>query len=591
MLILSVFTKSHEEQRALPSATTLFESEQRTTAVETAAPYGFCFDTDDMIIAGESIINVNRARAETIAQEQRSGGAGLNYGIYLIIVLYKKDNRISIHNSISSSRPYYMYHNRSQISITSSLKKLADHGVPMILNESALPELLVYRFVTASNCLVKDVRKLVGGESFEFDLTTMKVVGRRRYRNASPSKAVTASDAVERCESILTDNVVMSTAESNRPALLLSGGLDSSLLGVLAVKNGQRPDSVSSGFSFWNSEDREAEYATTVADHLNIAHTLIDGTPEIYLKGLVDSVYHAEEPVHHLQSIMLYELFRLRAQKGNDLFLCGEAADGLFGNDAHLRCHKFHLYNSILNIPPLRSVLRGMLALSGMKDYRLNFFTHDFRNAATSDRHFLHNLGQYTSLTLIKQFFPYEHSQVVRSHKELAASFDHMSLLDQISMVSLLCEGAVTMSVWSKLAEAHRISLAYPFAAENLIDYVYTLPWSLKLKEPKHLIRMMLRNNGFPESFITRPKRSFGFPSKYWALPGTLFQPLVDMASEMHDRTLLAKLQREDMSHAMLLWNLLNLYLFKKLIIDRAEPQAISDELLDRHRQTQRGKR
>jgi hypothetical protein len=99
---------------------------------------------------------------------------------------------------------------------------------------------------------------------------------------------------------------------------------------------------------------------------------------------------------------------------------------------------------------------------------------------------------------------------------------------------------------------------------------------------------MILRSNGFPESFIVRPKRSFGFPAKFWALPGTLFQPLVDMASEMHGRSLLEKLQREDTSHAMLLWNLLNLYLFQKLIIDRADPQAISNELIDRHRQAER---
>ena len=92
----------------------------------------------------------------------------------------------------------------------------------------------------------------------------------------------------------------------------------------------------------------------------------------------------------------------------------------------------------------------------------------------------------------------------------------------------------------------------------------------------------MLRESGIPEDLVTRPKLSFGFPCRYWALPGTLFQPIVDMAGKMFGKSVLRSLQTGDSDRAMLLWNLLNLYLWRELFIENSSPESLIVEILER---------
>ncbi|MDF1544727.1 MAG: asparagine synthase-related protein [bacterium] len=588
MLLISIKPgKLAETSNGLSEKRASFTVGDKIITIEVDQPYGFVTKQGDRIIAGESLCPPDDSAIRTLVTHlsKKSDNTHLGYGIYFAAFFDKSAERLSLYNSVSSSRPYYIYQGTDHWVLSTSLRAMRNHGVDLQLNDNALPELLIYRFVSAPNSLVKDISTMPGGESMELDLNSIRVVSRRSYdfRIPDESQVSDVTDSWQKAEQILTSNISDSLQSSSQPGMLLSGGLDSSLLGVLAVKGGHQPDSVSSGFSFANKDDLEAEYATTVANHIGVKHRLFEGNEELYLRGLVEAAYHAEMPLHHLQSVMLYLLFKDARTRGNDLFLCGEAADGLFGNDAHQRCHKFAALNSLLNIPPLRAMVRAAVSLKP-NDYRLSFFSHEFGPKLDHDRHFLYNLGQYTQLSLVSELFGYDLSQVVGSHKQLMLPFEKQPLLNKISIISLLCEGSVTMSVWSKLAEGVSLRIAYPFAAENLIDHVNGIPWNQKLIEPKFLIREILRANRFKEEFISRPKRSFGFPANFWALPGKLFQPLVEMVSEKFDRGMLNRLQKADMSHAMLLWNLINVYLFETLVIKDADQVAFGDDLLSRYR-------
>ena len=593
MIVLAVAIYRKGEQfaaPAVPSDWKRFETHNYSVGILSAPPYGFFSETSGRVVTGEAVGPLSESDIRQLSDRaaKQTSSAGLEYGIYLAALIDKNSGQFLIANSISASRPYYLFQDEQRIILSSSFRGMRQAGLHLEINENAYPELMVYRFVSPPSSLIKSVRLIPGGERLEFDLATFKLLTHRSFPFPDYFDAnVNVTSVTEKTEDILSGNIVHSLRASKRPGMLLSGGLDSSLIALLAVKKNQRPDSVSSGFSFANVDDLESEYATTVADHLGIHHRIFEGTEEIYLRGLIEAIYHAEMPLHHLQSVMLYLLFCDAKERGNDLFLCGEAADGLFGNDAHQRCHKFRSINSLLNIPPLRAMIR---AASSMRpdDYRLSFFAHEFGSRIDSDRHFLYNLGQCTQMALVKSLFGYDLSQVVSSHRQLMQPFAEQPLLNQISIISLLCEGAITMSVWSKLAEGASLRIVYPFAADNMIDHVYSLPWETKLIEPKYIIREILRTNMFNEEFITRPKRSFGFPSEFWALPGTLFQPLVDLAATKFGAALFKQLQRTEMSPAILQWNLINIYLFEELIVRGVEPKELADDVIARHRSLKR---
>lgn len=61
------------------------------------------------------------------------------------------------------------------------------------------------------------------------------------------------------------------------------------------------------------------------------------------------------------------------------------------------------------------------------------------------------------------------------------------------------------------------------------------------------------------------PKPGFAFPSRFWASPGTIFQPIVDVAGELPDRAILRSLQVDRGPGARVLWGLINIYLWHKM--------------------------
>jgi hypothetical protein len=111
-----------------------------------------------------------------------------------------------------------------------------------------------------------------------------------------------------------------------------------------------------------------------------------------------------------------------------------------------------------------------------------------------------------------------------------------------------------------------------------------SVPWEKKLQQPKYFIRRLLRDQKVPTEFIDRPKLSFGFPYEYWAPKGRLFQPLVEMAGDMFDRRMLESLQSVDPDKAMMLWGLINIYLWKQVVIDDVDPESVTQEVFGRAR-------
>ncbi|HWR83197.1 MAG TPA: asparagine synthase C-terminal domain-containing protein [Candidatus Deferrimicrobium sp.] len=575
----------HEEKT--PPGTTSWSRKGVSVHYKTSSPFGWSWTHDDLVAVGESVIAPAEEEITKAIKALATGcshSAPLGNNLLSIVVVDAQRRIIELAASISSSRFQYYSYAKNGLACSTSVAAMKEAGVPIAMDENALPEFFMYRFVTAPGSLLKGIPKLIGGQHLTFEMSQGTVTAERHWRFGDVGAE--AGQTAEQCTAEVTarlERIISEAAlHSGRSGILLSGGLDSSLLAALAVRQYPSITSVSSSFSFSNRSDREEEYATSVAHLLKTTHSVYKGSDEEYLRGLVEAIACAEEPVHHLQSVMLYLLFKNLSRGRHDVLFCGEAADGLFGNDAHRKYAKFHSLLSLLQVPGVRSVWKTFAQLGSTRGGRLAYFRHDFRRRSDSDDHILWTLGQYTSKRVLTEEFGFDKSAVVASHRQLIRPFVAEPLLNQITIISLLCEGFTTMGVWSKLAESQGIIISYPFASEDVIRHVLSIPWSIKLRESKYVIRQILRAAGFPEPYLNRPKQSFGFPIVYWAPPGTLFQPLVDMATEMFDSSLLNRLQTTDSSRAMLLWNAINLYVWKRLIVDGSSPVEMAGEIVDR---------
>jgi len=510
--------------------------------------------------------------------------------LYNLVIVDTQRKNIILAGSISCCRPLYYVFDKKRFICSTRIRDLKTAGVKLRPNEKVYPEYCVYRYVLPPNTLYDGIRKLAGGQMLRIDLNKGEVKSEYQWdlRPWINDKSTAESELIEKIDDLLSILVHKKSGSAEKRGILLSGGVDSTLLAAMAKSGDTDVDSMSSSFAFINRDDREDEYALSVAKHLGLNHTIVSSTPEQYLTDLVRAIHAAEEPVHHLQSVMLYRLFKEASQSNYDLLLCGEGADGLFGHDAHMKYYKHRRLIDFGRKSGLHKFFKKTYRVLGMENERLDYFAHNFGKDLSSERHILWTLGRYGDPEVAKQHFGVAERDIFQSRLDLMRKYADLELLDMITVLSLLGEGFETMTIWSKLAEKHQIEIVYPYDHSNVIGHALEIPWSIKLREEKFIIRSLLRKYEIPEEFITRPKLSFGFPVRFWAPKGALFQPLVDMATEMFEPGFLQSLQSEETPKAMVLWNLLNLFLWHKMFIEDARPEDLCAEILDRRRSYQK---
>ena len=108
--------------------------------------------------------------------------------------------------------------------------------------------------------------------------------------------------------------------------LLLSGGIDSSLLAALAKPR----DAYTCQFAEFASTINEEDYARNLASRLGVALHVVRPTKEEFLCDLPKLAYHLEMPTGSFSAFPLYCLSRAARNDGYKAVLSGEGSDELF---------------------------------------------------------------------------------------------------------------------------------------------------------------------------------------------------------------------------------------------------------------------
>jgi asparagine synthase (glutamine-hydrolysing) len=483
--------------------------------------------------------------------------------------------------SIGSTRPCYWTWQKDNLLVSSSLKLLAAAGVALSFDDDTLPELCCYRVLIPPRTVASGISRVRFGEAVAIDCHSGSQTQRHLWQPPRLTADEASEDAiVEQVYKTLTAQTCNMTAAAEKPVTLMSGGLDSSAIGLVAKRECGAARSVSTSFDFANQTERETTYATTMADHLGLEHDVYRTNARRYLSSIVRAVGVAETPLDHLQSALLFDLFDHFRDSGTDLYLSGHFADKLFATDIQYAFARWQKIAPLLRSVGLEGPVKGLLRKLPGLPYSIKSMAQDFSADSSNPHSYLWAMREFSSMETVCTTMKTDRHGVMRSREELLTEHSNLAFPDLVPMID-----AATSSIysWSMLSESCGARFGSPFASIELSNYLMALPWNVQYRKGKHYLKALLRQHGVPESLINRPKLGFGFPVQYWALPDTLFQPLVDMAGEMFDARLLASLQVSDRSRANLLWNLLNVYLWKKIFEQGADPDDLASELLRRH--------
>ena len=256
-------------------------------------------------------------------------------GMFALALHDARERRLLLARDPAGKKPVYYRVDRGTLAFASELKALfADDRFPRELDATALDYYLAFGYVPGERCLVSGVRKLRQGHVLTFDLETGAWRERAYWSLPQPETFTGADeDLVEELERLLTDSVRLRLIADVPVGIMLSGGIDSSLITALAARaSSGRIKTFTVTFPGHGSYD-EAPYARTVAAHFGTDHVELAAEPaSVDLLPVMAKQF--DEPIADSSMIPTYMVSRLIRTQAT-VALGGDGGDEVFGGYPH----------------------------------------------------------------------------------------------------------------------------------------------------------------------------------------------------------------------------------------------------------------
>ncbi len=499
----------------------------------------------------------------------------------------KKEDTFSLFRDTIAGRPiYYHLNSKGEFFCSTHISLLRTAGVPIAEDTTVLPEFFVYRHVMPPKTLFKKIKRVLLGEHLLIQIKNNKCVIHPASRYIPPEENLQITSIKEGAAELyqhLTDTLQRLQPLKKETVILLSGGIDSSVLSTIYKKIFSRTTSYSTAYPFEIPRlNFEKKYALSAAEALQMDHHYYVPTSHEFLTGFLEAIHHNEEPLHHLQSILVHILWKNFIPAEQKIILCAQGAGSTFGNN-----ELFYFYEERKKI--INRLLMTRLSISILKQIskimERGSEVVDAIGKLRNDNPLAHpdnpiwSWMDFGSWDWACTHFKMTKQQIIKDRYDCIKELAQLSMYDVWSRYSLYSDEDATLAIWSKVGEGNKKIIYFPYYDRDVLNCAFSIPWKVKLQTPKVLSRELARQCGIPEFIYTRPKKSFGIIPKRYALKGGVFEPLIPLASKFFDEKEIRKLQSIDSKKAMTYWNILNYSVWKRLVINNEPVEVLLEEL------------
>jgi asparagine synthetase B (glutamine-hydrolysing) len=543
------------------------------------------------IIADGRVCRYQAARDGFAIVETLPGPIDVNERTAFSRLEYSSERQlVRLHRSTRAGLPiYYQFPSTGELYCASHIALLRQAGVPIRENPQALPEFFVYNYVSPPRTMYEGIAQVPTGVRLAASVRNghWEATTQESLDLPLSAKETAAVDAV--CDETLalleaSFNLLMPVAQTT--GMLLSGGLDSSVLFRLAQRNLGIETSYSTGFPFQSAyENLEKDYALSAAEAFGSRHLYHQVTNEDLQCAIVRSIALAEEPLLFIQPAMFLLIFSAGLPVDKEIVVSGQGADALFGLPTHHDLswsENRNLLLAALATDPLLRLARALCRDTPENRRRLERLTYINRlsRPVADPCHVLWTFGSFGSEDWVCRHFGVRREDIIEGRARSLREFQGRTLYDLVSILAFFGEIPARKNVWSKLAEAQGKTVFYPYNEETLVRYLFSLTWDTKLTDAKAVLQGVARRLQIPDFIIDRPKSGFGVRPRHVAQVGGILEPLVPLASKVLDAQLLRSMRESaerKMPHTF--WNAINYAIWKRTCIDNETPDALIEEM------------
>jgi len=267
-------------------------------------------------------------------------------GMYAFCLYDRKKDSLFLARDRVGEKPLYYCHDDHGFLFASELKALfANLRVRRVMDPTALCCYLTFSYIPRDLCIIRGIRKLMPGCALQYGLDNHETT-HWRYWSLPATVEHPFSDlneATDRFDEMLTASVNRCLHADVPVGIMLSGGLDSSLVASAAARISSEPVKTFTISFPGHGRFDEAPHARMVADHLGTEHFELAAEPAT-VSILEDLAVQYDEPFGDSSLLPTYLVSRL-IRRHVTVALGGDGGDELFGGyPQYSRLQRMHRY-------------------------------------------------------------------------------------------------------------------------------------------------------------------------------------------------------------------------------------------------------
>ncbi len=257
-------------------------------------------------------------------------------GMFAFALYDAPAGRVLLARDRAGEKPLFYRHDAGELRFASELKALlADSHLPRRIDPQALDLYLSMGFVPAGRCMLDGYAKLPPAHYMTFDLATGMLTLRRYWEMPTTpdnSAGVDSAGLVDELEQRLEAAVRRQLIADVPVGVLLSGGVDSSIITALAARSGSRLRTFTISFPGHDRFD-ESPHARLVASYFGTEHEELAAEPAAaeLLPALAEQF---DEPIIDSSMIPTF-LVAQAVRRRCTVALGGDGGDELFAGYSH----------------------------------------------------------------------------------------------------------------------------------------------------------------------------------------------------------------------------------------------------------------
>ncbi|HLJ02158.1 MAG TPA: asparagine synthase (glutamine-hydrolyzing) [Solirubrobacteraceae bacterium] len=410
-------------------------------------------------------------------------------GMYAIALWDRPRRRLVLVRDRMGIKPLYVAELADGLAFASEVKALVAGGlIEPALDPVGAELFMAYGYVPGPHTLFAGVRKLMPGSLLAYEdgrITTERSYWHPWEEVPERPRNTSWQEDTEELLAILRRSVREHMISDVPLGLMLSGGVDSSLVGALMAEASAEPiKTFSIGFAN-RPESNELADARAVAQRLGSDHHELVAELRDDPAALEDMLWHIEEPITDL-SALGFQLISQLARKHVTVALSGQGADELFGG---YRKHQVARGADLVGRLPGARIVAGRLAVQAAAGSTAARGLHAL--ATTDPVRRLQAMSRVTQaderLQLLQPEFRSSDAEEVlaraigqyRLPDELSALEQTLELDRRLALVDLM------FLYFDKMSMAASLEVRVPFVDHRLVTFSLALPDSRRL----HLLR------------------------------------------------------------------------------------------------------